>query len=290
MKLRHLLFAALGTIVLGGRADAQVLYGATAGGGGGELFILDPATGATIQDVGPLNDALGTNYGITGLAFSPVTGLLYGSVANSSVTTRAQLVTINPATALVTPIGPFNAGNTGSRPATMSDLAFNATGNLFGIGSVGGPQLYAIDVLTGQATVIGSTGMTSTSGGGLAISPTGVFYGTPTSSRFGTYDPTTGAYTNIGAPGLPAGTGTGYAALAFNGNVLYGDDLGAPAHLVTIDPATATVTDIGPTVPNLDGIAFSPAPVPEPGTLALLLGPVAVGLIKAARRRKLTAN
>jgi hypothetical protein len=290
MKLRHLLFAALGTIVLGGRADAQVLYGATAGGGAGELFILDPATGATIQDVGPLNDALGTNYGITGLAFSPVTGLLYGSVANSSVTTRAQLVTINPATALVTPIGPFNAGNTGSRPATMSDLAFNATGNLFGIGSVGGPQLYAIDVLTGQATVIGSTGMTSTSGGGLAISPTGVFYGTPTSSRFGTYDPTTGAYTNIGAPGLPAGTGTGYAALAFNGNVLYGDDLGAPAHLVTIDPATATVTDIGPTVPNLDGIAFSPAPVPEPGTLALLLGPVAVGLIKAARRRKLTAN
>src|SRR5205085_2103707 len=106
--------------------------------------------------------------------------------------------------------GPVSGGGT---PATMSDLAFTPTGQLYGIGSIGGPNLYSINLSTGQATVVGSNGpLTSTSGGGLAVSPGGVYYGTPTSSRFGTYDPTTGAYTNIAGPSShPAGTGTGYA-------------------------------------------------------------------------------
>ena len=58
-----------------------------------------------------------------------------------------------------------------------------------------------------SATVIGSTGLTSTTGGGLAISDTGVFYGTPTASRYGTYDSTTGVYTDITNPTKPTGGG-----------------------------------------------------------------------------------
>src|SRR5437016_4296328 len=84
--------------------------------------------------------------------------------------------------------------------AVMYGLAFDPAGNLFGVGSIGGPQLYSINQVTGQATVIGSTGLTSTSGGGLGISPSNVFFGTPTSTRFGTYNSITGAYTNIAAP------------------------------------------------------------------------------------------
>src|SRR5205823_5714024 len=113
-----LLFAALVTAALAARADAQVLYAARSAGSTGELFILNPATGAVVQDVGPLNDAGGTNYPITGLAFNPTTGVLYGSTGNSVAATAARLVTIDPVTARVTPVGPFNVGNTGN-PSTM---------------------------------------------------------------------------------------------------------------------------------------------------------------------------
>src|SRR5205823_1264785 len=149
--------------------------------------------------------------------------------------------------------------STGGVPSTMSDIAFDNAGNLFGVASIGGPNLYSINIGTGQATLVGSNGAsTSTSGGGLAISPTNVFYGTPTSTRYGTYNSSTGVYTNIANPTKPLGGA--YAALAFNGSTLYGLDLGtgspAPTHLVTIDPTTGVVTDIGASVNQLDGIAF----------------------------------
>jgi hypothetical protein len=279
---------ALSLLVWAGRAEAGTLYAATASGAAGELYIIDQNTGNVVQDVGPLNDVGGTNYPITGLAFHPVTGVLYGSTGNNPDTTAARLVTINPATAQVTVIGSFNAGPTNSSgtPATMTDLAFDSAGNLYGIGSIGGPQLYSIDIGTAQATVIGNTGLTSTSGGGLDISPSGVFYGTPTPSRYGTYDPGTGAYTDITNPAKPGGGGS-YAALAFDGGVLYGLNSAPgsppPTFLVTIDPATGAVTNVGGSVASLDAIAFQ---IPEPGSLALLLSSAAIVLLRADRHRR----
>ena len=264
MKFFYVFLCSLSLFGLATRANAGTLYGTTAAGASGELYILNASTGAVIQDVAPLNDALGTNYPVTGLAFHPVSGVLYGSTGNSDANTAALLVTINPSSGLVTVIGPFNAGNAG-KAATMADIAFDSTtGNLYGIGSVGGPQLYSINVATGQATLIGGTGLTSTTGGGLAISSAGVFYGTPTSSRFGTYSPSLGTFTLIANPAKPAGGA--YGALAFNTNgVLYGLNVGSgsppPSHLVTIDPVTGVVTDLGASVTSLDAIAFQPAPV-----------------------------
>ena len=200
------------------------LYGATASGSPGRLYVLNSANGSQVQDVGPLSDVTGLNYPITGLAFHPTTGVLYGSTGNNPAATAGRFVTINPATAQVTFIGPFNAGPTNDEgtPATMTDLAFDSAGNLFGVTSIGGPQLYSINIATGQATVIGNSGLASTSGGGLAISSGGVFYGTPTASRFGTYDTTTGVYTNIAAPNRPGNAGA-LAALDFDptSGVLY---------------------------------------------------------------------
>jgi hypothetical protein len=274
----------LGTFLLAARADAGTLYASTAAGAAGELYIIDQATGAVVQDVGPLNDPVGTNYPITGLAFHPTTGVLYGSTGNSPLATAARLVSIDPATALVTLIGSFNAGpvNSSGTPATMADLAFDSAGNLYGVGSIGGPQLYSINTATGQATVIGSTGLTSTTGGGLEISAAGVFYGTPSASRFGTYDATLGTFTNIANPTKPVGGG--YGAMSFDGSVLYGLNVGSgsppPTHLVTIDPATGAVTDIAASVNSLDAIAFQPV-IPEPATF--LLG--AIGLAALAIRR-----
>jgi hypothetical protein len=215
---------------------------------------------------------------MTGLAFHPTTGVLYGSSANADEATRAKLVTINPSTAQVTVVGAFNAGNPGDRPATMADIGFDATGNLFGLGSVGGPQLYSINTSTGQATQVGSSGITSTTGGGLAVSLAGTFYGTPSASRFGTYDSMTGAYTDIANPTKPVGGG--YGSLDFDGSVLYGLNVGSgsppPTHLVTINSATGAVTDLGASVASLDAIAIQPDPIPEPGTLVLVLGAVAM--------------
>jgi hypothetical protein len=273
-------------VVSAPHADGATLYGATASGSPGDLYKLDLATGASLDHVGPLNDAAGTNYPITGMAFHPVTRVLYGSTGNNPAETAGLLVTINPATALVTVVGPFNAGpvNSSGTPATMADLSFDAAGNLYGVGSIGGPQLYSINTATAQATVIGNTGLSSTSGGGLAINSTGTFYGTPTPSRYGTYDPGTGAYTDITNPTKPGGGGA-YAALEFDltTGVLYGLNSAPgsppPTFLATIDPTTGNVTSVGQSVDAIDAIAI----IPEPGTLALLFVSALVSLLVAWR-------
>jgi hypothetical protein len=256
-------FLSLAVLVfLAAKAGAATLYGSTAAGAAGELYRLNAATGAILQDIGPLNDASNANYPVTGLAFHPLTGVLYGSTGNANTAAQGTLVTINPTTARVTVVGAFNAGPTNSSgdPATMADIGFDAAGNLYGLATIGGPNLYSINLATGQATLVGPNGVaTSTSGGGLAISPGGVFYGTPTASRFGTYNSGSGAYTNIANPAKPTGAGS-YGALDFDGNVLYGLNVGAgsppPTHLVFIDPANGAVTDRGASVNALDAIAF----------------------------------
>src|SRR5687768_1310816 len=243
-------------------ARAAVLYAATAAGDTGQLYTLNPANGAMLQNIGPLNDAAGTNYPITGLAFHPTTGVLYGSTGNNPAATAARLVTINPATGLVTVIGSYNAGPTNSSgtPATMADLAFDATGGLYGVGSIGGPQLYSINTSTAQASVIGGTGLTSTTGGGVEFAASAL-YGTPTASRFGTYNLVTGAYTDIANPAKPAGGGA-YGALSTDPDtgLLYGLNVGSgsppPTHLVTINPVNGAVTALGASLASLDAIAF----------------------------------
>src|SRR4029079_2878570 len=102
---------------------------------------------------------------------------------NPDQSTRDQLVTINPASGLVTPVGNFGIN------ATMTDIAFDpVTHVLYGIGSVGGAHLYTINTATAQATKVGDSGFTETNGGGLAISASSVVYGTPLPADFGTYD------------------------------------------------------------------------------------------------------
>jgi hypothetical protein len=277
MKTYNVLLCALGMLAVVARADASTLYGSTSSGHG-ELYVLNPATGGILQDVGALNDSGAVNYAVTGLAFNPVTGVLYGSTGGVS---GHDLLTINPSTGLVNVVGSFNVGT-----ITMTDLAFDQSGHLYGISSSGGANLYSINLSTGQGTKIGTSGASFTEGGGLAISSSGIFYGTPIPGEYGTYDPTTGVYTHITTPATPAGGGD-YSALAFDGSVLYGDNLipggSGVTHLVTIDPASGSVTDIGASVAHLDAIAFEP--VPEPSTMALLLGAGAMALLANKRRK-----
>src|SRR5690349_17808895 len=115
VKIGQVICIAIVTMICAARARAIAavtpIYAATAGNGAGELYTINNFSGATITDIGPLNDASALNYGVTGLAFDPVTQTLFGSTGNSGATdgsTHAKLVTINPATGFVTPIGSFN--------------------------------------------------------------------------------------------------------------------------------------------------------------------------------------
>jgi hypothetical protein len=251
-----LISSALLLIAVPVRSDALDLYAASGQGAAGELYKINPANGATLTDIGPLNDSSNRNFGMTALAFDPVSGVLYGSSgnANTDTTTRGELVSINPASGLVTDIGNF-----GVPGGTMTDLAFDPTSHvLYGLTSAGGARLCTIDTSTGAATLVGNSGIAFTNGGGIAINSASVLYASPLPQNFGTYDLTTGAYTNIAEP-LPKPNGRGFGALKFNGSVLYGLEVGTASHLVTIDTTTAVVTDLGATQAQfLDGLAFAP--------------------------------
>jgi formylglycine-generating enzyme required for sulfatase activity len=270
------LLCAIAMLAVAAPADAGTLYGAT-GGEHGELYILDPATGGVLRDVGPLSDAAGRNYPIEGLAFQPHTRVLYGATHYSDSAdpaTVSKLVTINPDTAEVTVVGSFFLGN----PGTMTDLAFYENGGLVGIGSYGPPQVYNIDVNTGVSTpghLIGES--PATEGGGIAVRlKDGIRYVTPTADELATHwwgcDYFHGQcypriwYSKISNPDKPAGGGN-YSALDFDGDVLYGLNVGPgsppPTHLVRFHAGQAI--DIGRSVDGLAAIAF----VPEPGTLVL---------------------
>jgi hypothetical protein len=162
----------------------------------------------------------------------------------------------------------------------MADLEFDASGNLYGVGSIGGPQLYSINPATAQATVIGSTGLTSTTGGGLAIDRGGHRVRNPHLHPLRHLQLATGAYTNIANPAKPTGGGA-YGALSFGGGILFGLNVGSgsppPTALVAFNPATGATTLIGTTLNSLDAIAY----VPEPGTASV----IALGAVVALGRR-----
>jgi hypothetical protein len=280
---------------IGGRpAWANALYGATGSNGvNGELVILSPTTGAVTTDIGALVDGSGNPYGMTGLAFQPGTGALFGSTANVSPTASAHLVRINPATAQVTDIGSFSVGS------TMSDITFDrTTGTLYGWHAAGDHSLYTVDLTTGLATQVGTLSRGDFGGGGLAADAAGNIYSTPdgvtaANPTLRTVDKVTGATTTVASlSGGPLSNNIN--ALDFDSaGTLYGinNDRGLPSrtHLVTIDTATGVNTDIGGSLDNLDAIAFQSiaAAVPEPAALTLFgAGAGALAACASLRRRR----
>jgi hypothetical protein len=184
-------------------------------------------------------------------------------------------VIVDPATARVTVVGPFNADIN-----NMGDLTFDPRGRLFGIGFF--PNLFSVDTATGQATQVGKSGIGGfTFGGALAADPsTGVLLSAPTGASDFLYkfSPDTGAANPV-APLTGAPFPLGFMnAMDFDGSeTLFALNNAGPmstaTHLVTIDPATGLITDRGLAgASNLDALAFQRTePIPEPGTLSLFL-------------------
>jgi hypothetical protein len=279
---------ALGLLaVVTGRAEADVLYGADGqdGNPATNLYVLDPSTGAVISTVGPIG------FAVTGMSFSPSTGVLYGVTAPRGSAPR-DLITINPATGAGSLVGPLSG-------VSMDDIAFARDGTLFGwSGRISGSSLYRINLATGAATNVGPSGIKDV-GVGFGIAPSGVPFlaAAGASGALRTVDPTTGAVTTVATlSGAPFPTGS-IDAFAFEGSgMLLGVNLaengpgtGAPldaTFLVTVNPTTGAITPLGPTVPALDALAVGPSIfVPEPSTFALV-GIGAAGLVGWRRWKK----
>jgi hypothetical protein len=229
-----------------------VLYAASGTFGvEGILYTLDPGTGAVLTTVGPLNDAAGNNYHITGLKYHPITGIFYGVTGDPTI--PDYLVIVDPATALVTPIGQLGA--------ILTDIAIDSTtGIMYAVSGVN-QKFYTINTSTGAAVQTGSTGLGFQNGGGLAANRTGAIFGIDNFSFYG-YDKTTGLATLIG----PTGLQNLVRAADFDpSNVLYGLEGGGGIDnnhlrwLDTLDVITGMATRVGQIpVHDLDALAFIP--------------------------------
>jgi DNA-binding beta-propeller fold protein YncE len=244
------------------QAQVETLYGGTGGTVTvSDLLVLDPASGAVLDSVGS------TGFGLTGLAVSPVDGLLYG------VTTGGDdrfLVQIDRGAGAATAIG-------GPLGAVVADITFTPDGTLYGW-SESTDDLVTIDVTTGVATVVGESGV-GTFGSGLAYDAANdrlLFAGGGSDGDFYTVDRQTGAATVLSTLNGPVETAV--SALAFDcdgtlyGVVLAFDEVRS-TQLATIDPDTGAVTVLGDSEDRLDAIAFDcaeppapppPGPTPEP--------------------------
>jgi len=124
----------LGLMAFGSQGtEAQVLYAADGADGHlSNLYILNAATGAVSSTVGPIG------FAVTGLAFHPTTGVLYGvtAVENSPPQPQPSLISINPSTGAGTLIGPVGPVGCLVPPANstkpVTDITFRADGTLFG--------------------------------------------------------------------------------------------------------------------------------------------------------------
>lgn len=251
------------------RADAAPIYAATGGSSNSNLYILDSTTGATQTTIGPIG------FAVTGLAFDPTSGVLYGTTTRRSPLDPSSLITINITTGAGTLVGSNLIG-------PIADIAFDAAGTLYGWTEGAGDDLVTINLGTGAAGIVGNFGA-FTRGSGLSFDGSGTlwFAGEADSdvfSRLNTINPATGLST--GTLGLAPTTTARFNGMAFDGTTMFSSRNDGTLH--TFNLTTGDVMLIGPTVSGIDAIAFA---IPEPSTVTLIA--TAIGVFAWRRRRKI---
>ncbi|MCI0636209.1 MAG: hypothetical protein L0206_20195, partial [Actinobacteria bacterium] len=215
--------------------------GAGLGGGGGPstLYRLDPRDGSVIQTIGPI----GFNE-VVGLAFHPVTGVLYGTSNGGG----GQLIRIDPKTGAGIAVGP-----TGPQ---IPDLSFAPSGTLYGWDEPSNDDLVTINLTTGAVTTVGNCGL-GTGQLGLAVDVTGNLR-MKSSTTLYSVDRVTGACSGSVALSAP---GSLHNSLAYApGGILYSlERQGGTTEIFTIDAQTGAVRSVGTNaIATLAALAFKP--------------------------------
>ena len=251
--------AAILTFAFGARGQVHTLYAASVRSGGtsadapiaGNLYSVNLASGsATLIGAIRLPDAKAI--GVTGMAFHPQTGVLYGITSDVSPNSPHSLVTIDATTGKATLVGDLNL--------IGSDLAFDSKGTLY-VWMQGTSQLGTVDTSTAVVTPIGKARPAGPPAG-IAIDPQGMVYVTAkgASGTLDNVDLATGAL-QVGPvlTGAPFSTQINSMSFSPSGLLLaVNSNGGSPANtrLVTINTATGAVATIGTLPDDTDALAF----------------------------------
>lgn len=220
-----------------------------------DLYLLDP-TDATETTVGPIGFAL------TGLAFHPITGVLYGVTSNLSAANPRSLVTVDTTTGTGTLVGSLGLAN------PVADCAFDSSGNLYGF-RASTQTLYQINIATGAATPVPSPKIPGVVGFGgfgsdfdasdvLFVSPkgqSGLYFSVTepafvlTSQIALSNGPGSGSFATIGAASFTQVAQLWGIVLASNGNFL-----------IRVNTLTGVITNVGQTIDFVDALAWDLRP------------------------------
>lgn len=220
----------------------------------GNLYEVSTETGTT-RLITSLNLGGKTPVGLDGLAIHPKTGVFYGITAPSSSVIPRTLVTLDPLTGVVTPIGDLGV--------VSSDIEFGEDGTLYAW-LPDTRQLGIVDLATGATTPLGKPSPKGAIKGGFTLVGRGKAL-VAAAGGAGTLD-TVDIVTGEIVTG-PALSGAPFAEL-INGlamspkRALYGINTGGaqptPANLVKIDPVSGAVSNVGPLPNDTDALAFGP--------------------------------
>ncbi|HEX4780330.1 MAG TPA: hypothetical protein VH301_06225, partial [Usitatibacter sp.] len=131
----------------------------------GNLYTVNLSSGAS-QLVGAIRLPGSRAIGVTGLAFHPSSGVLFGITSEQSPNEPHSLVTIDPATGAATLIGDLGF--------ICSDITFNSHGTLYTWMQTTS-QLGTVDLSTGAVTRIGRPHTAGTPTG-IAVDPNDMIY------------------------------------------------------------------------------------------------------------------
>lgn len=224
--------------------------GADSGIVAGNLYTINLANG-NASLVGPIRLA-NKHVGVTGLAWHPVSGVLYGITAEQSPNYPHALVTIDPATANATLVGDLGVHG--------SDIAFDSKGTLY-IWLPGTSRLGTVNLTTAQISPLGKPAGQGTPAG-IAIDLQDMVFVTAKGAG-GTLDNVdlSSGQLQLGPPltGAPFSTQINSMCFSPSGLLLaVNSNGGSPAStkLVTINTATGAVATIGSLPDDTDAIAF----------------------------------
>lgn len=310
MKTSRFSLTMLGLLALAPVAHAELIYGISDNGSGAgvNLISFDSATPGTITTVGPLSGAV-SNQLVRAIDFRPANGQLY---AVSNLGTAAQLYTVNTGTGALTAVG---SGFTfATNPGIRVSIDFNPSVDRLRVVSSIGPNL-RVNPNNG-ALVLADTNLSYDASTGFAGNPqvldvaytNNVIAGTPTTLY--AYDLNTDSILSIGsANGTPVSPNTGRlfnslptagSGIGVNTGSLGFDISGAtgigyinaenfPAttdSLYSVNFSNGTLSSLGAFGSNILDISVFIAPVPEPGSVALLIGMVGAGGMMLRRRKR----